>query len=199
MTDIWNCDIFSNNKSTLKETSKDDADKKDIKYMTNSGIEVIDFDGVKNDYIKDLKLKYTPKSNDVLYKSKDELYFIEFKNGNMDKEIHNVRRKIFDSLLILTDIISKGISYTRENLNYILVYNKEYSVSHKKKLDKSEVQDARGLDRISSSLNQLAKLESDPFKLREHFKNLYFKKVHTYTAEEFEEKFVKQYENNTLN
>ena len=187
--------IFIKNKSSLKETSKDDADKKIIKYMINSEIEVIDFDKVKNDYIKDLKLYDTPKSNDALYINKNEIYFIEFKNGNMDKEIYNVKRKIFDSLLIFTDIINKGISYTRENLNYILVYNKDYSKTNKNEWDKREVQESKAFDKLSSSLNQLGNIEPDSFGLKKQFERLYFKRVYTYTQKEFEEKFVNQFNN----
>lgn len=190
MIDIREYDIFIKNKSTLKETSKDDADKKDIKYMTSSEFEVIDFDRVKNDYIKGLKLEDTPKSNDVICIKNNELYFIEFKNGDMKKEIHKVRRKIYDSLLIFTDIIEKGISYTRENLNYILVYNKDYRANLMKKLDKAEIQESKSFDKIPNFLNRLGDIEPDPFELRKQFKSLYFKKVHTYTSEEFEEKFV---------
>ncbi|MSU00129.1 hypothetical protein [Tissierella pigra] len=194
MIDISSHSIFEKNKSSLKETSKDDADKRNIKYMTHSEFEVIDFDGVKNDYIKGLKLGDTPKSNDVLCIINNELYFIEFKNGNMKKEIHKVKRKIFDSLLIFTDIISKGISHTRKDLNYILVYNKDYRPNPTKKLDKDEVQESKELDKFISLINKHGRLEPDPFELSKQFKNLYFKKVYTYTAEEFEEKFVNEIE-----
>ncbi len=190
MIDIQEYDIFIKNKSTLKETSKDDADKKDIKYMTSSEFEVIDFDGVKDDYIKTLKLEDTPKSNDALYIKDTGLYFIEFKNGNMKKEIHKVRRKIFDSLLIFTDIINKGISYTRENINYILVYNKDYRPNPTGKLDKDEVQESKELDKLAGFIIKHGRLESDPFELKKQFERLYFKKVYTWTAEEFEEKFI---------
>lgn len=190
MIDIFQYGIFIKNKTTLKESSKDDSDKEDIKYMTNSEFEVIDFDGVKNDYVRNLKLGDTPKSNDVLCIKDNELYFIEFKNGNMEKEVFNVRRKIFDSLLIFTDTIYKGISYTRQNLNYILVYNKNYRPNLKKRLDKDEIQESKYFDNMSRKLSNLGNLEPDYFGLRKQFERLYFKAVHTYTVEEFDEKFV---------
>lgn len=115
--------------TTLKETSKNSPDKNTINYMVESNFEVIDFDEVKNCYIRELGVKVleTPKSNDVLMELNGELYFIEFKDGNMEKAIHDVKRKIYDSLLIFCDIIKENISFTREYMNYILVYNKENS------------------------------------------------------------------------
>lgn len=191
MIDIQEYDIFIKNKSTLKETSKDDVDKKDIKYMTNSELEVIDFDGVKDYYIKDLNLKNTPRSNDALLIKDNELYFIEFKNGKIGKkELNNVKYKIYDSLLIFTDIINKCVDYTRRNLNYILVYNKDYRPNPLGKLDKGEVQESREYDKIWGSLNQFANRDPDPFKIGKQFEGLFFKKVYTCTEEEFEEKFI---------
>jgi hypothetical protein len=80
---------------------------------------------VKDKYIEPLAVPETPKSSDALYVAPDgEMYLIEFKNGVMDmRKIFDVRLTIFDNLLMLTDIIHEGISYTRRNLNYILVYN----------------------------------------------------------------------------
>jgi len=200
MINLYDYKIFSKNSSSLKKTSKNDADKKSIVYMTSSKINVIDFDGVKNDYIANLKLSDTPKSNDALFAGKAELFFIEFKNGNMKNELYKVKRKIFDSLLIFTDIVCKGVSYTRQKVNYILVYNKEnskeYIESLRNKLEKDEVHDARNYDKIMNSLSQFANIELDIFGLRNQFEKLYFKEVYTYTEQEFEEKFVKQYETN---
>lgn len=195
MIDILDCDIFRNNKSSLKETSKDDADKKDIKYMTSLELEVIDFDGVKNDYIKDLKLKCTPTSNDALCIMDNELYFIEFKNGKMDrKQLGDVKQKVYDSLLIFTDIINKGISYTRKNLNYILVYNKYHRPNPNEKLDKGEVQESRAYDVIRKNVNKQGKMESDIFLLKQPFEGIHLKRVDAFTIEEFEEKFVNEIE-----
>ena len=124
MSDLYDFEIFKNNKTSLKETSKDNHDGTDI-FMTESTLSVVNFDAVKNDYIKGLQVTETPASNDALYLDDfGEYYFIEFKNGVIDKaKIFAIRLKIFDSLLIFTDIIGRGVSYTRNNLSYILVYN----------------------------------------------------------------------------
>lgn len=188
MINIDDFEIFKNNLSTLKEASKDNHDGVDS-YMTDSTLEVINFDKVKDEYIKDMSLNETPKSNDVLYISKDgELTFIEFKNGQMIRDkIFNIRLKIFDSLLIFTDIVEKGVNFTRSNMKYILVYNEEKNPSE---VNKTTV-------RPSSSRNKIAKILIERkgkgkyirFNL-ERFENLYFKDVYTYTKEEFEKNFV---------
>ena len=59
--------IFKKNLSTLKETSIDNNNTTTQEFMTDSLLEVVNFDGVKNEYIKTLKLKETPKSNDALF------------------------------------------------------------------------------------------------------------------------------------
>ena len=74
-----NIPIFKDNMTTFKETSYD-KDGKEPRYMTNSEIQVINFDKVKNWYIKDMFLSSTPCSNDALYIGKDnKIFFVEFK------------------------------------------------------------------------------------------------------------------------
>lgn len=102
MIDLSKYLIFENNKKTFKETSKDDHDGS-ITYMTESQYQVISFDDVKEEYIKDLGLKSVPRSNDALLSLPDgSLVFVEFKNGYIDlKDQYDIRKKIFDSMLML--------------------------------------------------------------------------------------------------
>lgn len=87
--------ILENNKSTLKDTSKDNSNN-EVLYMTDSLLEVVDFDRVKAEYIRGMRLTDTPCSSDALYCGNDgKTYLIEFKNGVMDKWIvYNVQEKI---------------------------------------------------------------------------------------------------------
>ena len=92
-----NIPIFKNNITTFKETS---YDKGGIKpgYMTNSEIQVINFDKVKDCYIKDMFLSNSPCSNDALYIGKNKIFFVEFKNGALEKNksrVYNIYNKIF--------------------------------------------------------------------------------------------------------
>lgn len=145
--------IFCDNMTTLKNTSIDDRDKKNIVYMTESAKEVVRFDGVKDNYIESLGLSDTPKSNDALMEIETgKLVFVEFKNGYMNKaEQFGLRKKIYDSVLIFSDITAQGISAMRECVEYILVYNEE---ANKDNLD---VEEKRAHVQASSSFDEIAK------------------------------------------
>lgn len=166
-------EIFNKNLSNLKETSKD-TDSGTIEYMTESETEVVNFDAVKNTYITGMKLTKTPCSTDALYiDNSSDFYFIEFKNGKMSQsKIYNVYNKIYDSLLIFNDIISENISFCREHVNFILVYNES-------KNPKVE---------IGEYFAGKAKKKFVRFDL-EQFEKIYFKGVYTCTEQEFKEKF----------
>ncbi len=57
--------------------------------MTDSDYEVVNFDGVKSDYIRGLCISETPCSNDAVcvLDDKDTIVFIEFKNGGNIKNM----------------------------------------------------------------------------------------------------------------
>lgn len=177
-------EIFNSNKETLKKISEDSSQNPYI-YMTESDKEAICFDKVNSNYIKGMKLPDNPESNDALYiVNENEIYFIEFKNGKLNNKdkIFNLYEKIYNSLLIFTDITKADLEYCRNHLNYILVYNES-----KNPTDKNSNQD--------TSKNQIAKHFSNKagktfclFHLNK-FEKIYFKKVLTYTEKEFE-KFI---------
>lgn len=172
-----------NHWTTMRKASLDDA--KGV-YLTDScsgeidytKVQVIDFDDVKNAYCGNLQIKGDyPCSNDALfYSAQGVLVFVEFKNGEIKK--FNLSRKIYDSILILTDIIQKGISYTRENVEYVLVCREKF-------LDKEEAQER---EKIKNHISQ--KALSEGYELvsfgLERFKGYLLKDVHTYTPTQFE-------------
>lgn len=177
--------------NTLKETSLD-GESSIAEYMTESQIEVVDFDKVKEEYAGNLHLSIRPTSNDALHiaaGSNDT--FIEFKNGSLwqEKKRAEVRSKIYNSVLMLTDIIGENISYTRKHLNYILVYNETKNPDEENINEKTEVQDSQAREEISKSVFKLAKERKIRFGL-DKFKGYCFKEVATYTKEEFEQEFV---------
>lgn len=177
-------ELFKKHVTTFCETSKD-TDSDEVKYMTQSEIEVVNFDEVKNEYIQDMKLSVTPCSNDALYIDKEgKYYFVEFKNGKMNsKKIYNVQNKIYDSLLIFCDITSRNISFCRENVNFILVYNES-----KNPKEDGETQESPRVA-IGKHFSAKAKKKFIRFDL-EKFKTIYFKEVDTFTEKEFMEKVV---------
>lgn len=136
-----------------------------------------------------MNLSEEPKSNDALFMTdKGELVFVEFKNGFMDAEKKfAVRKKIYDSVIILTDILNLGISEIKDKLQYILVYNETVNEEEgdvKKK--KSHVQSSEAFDFFAKSVSRMAKKEYICFGVR-IFENYCFKEVHTYTEKEFEQ------------
>ena len=181
-----NIEIFNRNGATLKETSWD-KDGENPGYMTDSEIHVINFDKVKKSYIKDMGLSCTPCSNDALYIGEDEkAYFIEFKNGLVDnKTVYNIYNKIYDSLLIFNDIIQENISFCRENVNFILVYNEGRNSRNEKETKYGDSSKAK----ISKHFYAKAKRKYVRFGL-ERFEKLYFQDVFTYTEKEFENNFL---------
>ena len=180
--------ILKDNMSTLRETSLDDHDPNSIAYMTNSDRGAVNFDNVKRKYVENLHLHEEPKSNDALFiNDMGKLVFVEFKNGFMDgQKKFAVRKKIYDSILILTDILNVGVSHLRDNMEYILVYNESVNACEKDVLKKKKeaVQHSQSFDYFAKSLSRLADEEYVCFGIR-IFENYCFSKVHTYTEKEF--------------
>ncbi|MDB8575617.1 hypothetical protein [Turicibacter sanguinis] len=191
MIDINKNKYFIGNKSTLKETSKyepkkeGDSSKYNTEYMTESLLEVINFDKVKDVYTKEINPGEVPNSNDALYINGNDIFFIEFKSGEItNSEKFNIRLKMFDSLWMFTDIIQQTVNFTRTNVKYILVYNKQKN-SHI--INTSPEKDA-----IHRHVTLKAEDRLVAFGLKK-FEKLYINEIYTYTQEEFEEEFVKRY------
>ena len=188
------------NNSSLKDTSKD---KKE--YMTNSEkIKVINFDNLsKKGYSKMLRLKgqsFPFKTNDALYLDveNNKFIFIEFKNGSFsvneknfkEKELPQLELKIIGSMYILQEITGKSFKELREITDYILVYNKEKNPHIFSAVDMGNY--IVNLGTLNNKKIRNLK-EGISFGL-EKFKGYCFKNAHTYSKEEFEEKFVRKYE-----
>ncbi len=181
--------MFRDNMTTLKETSADKRDATSCAYMTESGKPAVDFDLVKKKYVENLGLSVVPMSNDALFDcGNGRVVFVEFKNGRIGKkERFDIRKKIYDSVLIYSDITKSCISSMREEVEYILVYNEGL---HFGESDGSEkvtdyVQDSASFDNFAKNVSALAKKKFDKFSLR-MFENYCFSKVHAFTEAEFE-------------
>lgn len=180
-----NC--FQQNISTLKAVSYDDKNKV---YMTESLLPVYDFDGIKDWYWENIiKSRLKGPSNDALYVDGDKMVFIEFKNGHFQLfKQAGLAHKLYDSLLLLFDeklpiadvckSFKPSLNYTRQHMEYILVYNPAKVPTEKK----SRLT-------ILDSLNKKARFGLGMYE------GFLFAKVRTYTAKEFEKFFIDELKN----
>lgn len=101
---------------SMKKASKDTTNKTP---MSESTLEVVDFDKIPNEYARGRGWKGVPNSNDALYIDiNGRWFFIEFKNGLIKKE--EIYRKIYDSLIMLMEWkIIPNFDFARKNINYI--------------------------------------------------------------------------------
>lgn len=100
-------------------------------------------------------------------------------------KVFDVYNKIYDSLLIFNDIVDKNISFCRENVNFILVYNESKNPSERGKEHKEDSSKARIGKYFASKANK----KYVRFDL-ERFQKIYFQEVYTYTEKEFERNFL---------
>ena len=174
-------DILKKHISTLNKVSVDESRKVS---MSNSLLKVIDFDKIPKEYCRSKGLSMIPGSNDALYIGIDKKwYFIEFKNGLVDKA--NIYSKIYDSLIILLEMgIIPDYEFSRENIEYILVYSQhKYGAAQK----------SPSRDKNYSYFLDRAQMEETLFGV-ERFKNFLFCNTHTFTGEMFLNYFVKPME-----
>lgn len=184
MMDFESYRILQDNRESLKETSKDDSDPSDIKYMTSSEKLVVNFDLVKRYYVNALgRSENTITSVDAIVPLENRILFVEFKNGEVNNR--NVKDKLRDSLLVFLDIIEKNINFSRENIDLVVVYNLERNPFPRKK-QKGELQETPSRVAIADYVMEKAQEEFIRFDL-ERYKRIYFRDVHTYSKEQFDE------------
>ena len=121
--------------SSLKEASLDDSDQNNKHYMTKSNLSVYDFDKVKAQYSTALGMSTRPKSVDALSSSTNgDIYLNEFKNGNLSDKVKKleIRQKIYDSLIMLYDLLGIDLVRSRHEVVFVLVYNQRKNNSRVK-------------------------------------------------------------------
>ncbi len=176
--------ILNDNIESLKETSKDDSDTNNIQYMTTSEIAVVNFDLVKRSYVNGFGLsEEVATSVDAIVPMKDGILFVEFKNGKVNNR--NIKDKARDSLLIFLEIIGKNITFSRSNIDFVVVYNIEKNPLPNQ-ITKGKLQETPSRIVIADFFMKKAKKELILFDL-ERYEKLYFRNIHTYSKEEFEE------------
>ena len=195
MPQLNNYQIFADNFTTLKKTSRD-GDKRHGVYMTESSLQVVAFDKAKKDYCKNCHLSQMPESNDALFEDENGTFvFVEFKNGFIDKStVYNIKEKIYNSVLVFSGITALGIPDIRKTVNYILVYNETANRTNQdtqlQKKQAMAVSSSPSLDKIGKATAKWANKDFVCFGL-EAFKNYCFKEVKTFTQAEFEDYLAK--------
>lgn len=174
MNDLSAFSSFENAITTLQKASKDTGNGI---YMTDSQYEVLDFDKIKKLYANNHAISKHPSSADALSQDQNGSFvFVEFKNGTIKpKDIENINKKIYDSTAIFMDITNTTISFTRKNMDYILVYNESKNPIKKNK---------QSITDITSHISGKAKEYYPRFRLAS-FKDYFFRNIYTYTEKEF--------------
>ena len=191
MININNYEILKNNLSTLKEISKDDSETI-VEYMTKSILPVVNFDGVKTEYLKSFHLSdELAKSCDGLLCLNNKDILIEFKNGKTIKP-SEIMIKIKESLLLLTAIITANeISEIKNKGAFILVYNNNKNPIPKQEIKQKGIQKSPSRDSLIKYSLKIGGKEFIRYDLEKFDK--FFNEVHTYCQEEFEE-YIKKFE-----
>lgn len=179
---------FKNYLSDLKSISIDKS-VQPVEYVTTSTRSAVNFDAVGEEYWKSRNLSEI-KSVDALIDTNDGKWaFIEFKNGFLKPaEKYGIRKKIYDSVFILGDLVSMNFSDIRDNVEFVLVYNREKNLNNSDEdfQKKESLQYHKSLTKINNIMGKYAKQEIICFGLK-YFKNYCFNDVHTYSKEEFED------------
>lgn len=170
-------EILKDHTCSLRKASHD---KSNEKHMCESKMRIINFDKIPREYAKVKQLDVLPNSNDALYISRTgKWYFIEFKNGRVDKI--NIFRKIYDSLIMLVELeVISDFKFSRDHIEYILVYNEDKN---------ARVQEAPDREANYAFIRERAQQEKKLFGVDKLERYLFFD-THTYTTEVFEQKFV---------
>lgn len=175
-------EILKRHICAIRKTSLDDSKAVN---MCDSELKVINFDKMPREYSMGKGWGNMPSSNDALYISEDgKWYFIEFKNGSVDKS--DIFKKIYDSLVILIELgIIPDLQFIRDKVYYILVYNSDKY---------SKVPKPEHLSSNYSYIYRMAQQEEKLFGV-EKFEGYLLKEVHTYTKELFKKEFIERMEN----
>lgn len=175
-------DAFTPFITSVRETSYDNANDE---YMTSNETDVVNFDDYTDSYTASHGIP-SVRSIDALYSSDCRgNIFIEFKNGKIDnKVIYEIKEKIYNSLLILSDVTGRTLKNYRQNLDFILVYNKEKNPSLF-----AEIPAPSNSPSLDGFVENLSGKGQRPFKPEglESLESYCFKNVKRMSVSEFEE------------
>ncbi|MDF7638193.1 hypothetical protein PT285_01915 [Lactobacillus sp. ESL0791] len=178
-------------KSTIKECSYDDDNHE---YMFVSPKVAYNFDAIKNVMLREVyqNIPGKPSSSDALLEVAGKYVFIEFKNGKFNK--FNVEKKMYDSAIILSELLNITMQEIRSSCYFVLVYNEGKNLVQSKNqgyvtdyapelLNKN---DSPSRDYIARRISKNAKKHFIKFGY-EMFKGFLYADVYTSTKAEFQD------------
>lgn len=187
MNNILEDEYFIQYISSLKDTS---YNKNANTFLTNSDLQVINFDKVKDNFASDKKIS-SPSSVDALYYNNGILYFIEFKDAECKE--HILHKKIYDSIIILSSKLNISVNEIVENSIYIVVYSSEKNKDMISKIYKNKditsenfIENPNEYYDITNAFMKSYNQYTILFKL-EQYKNYLFKDVYTISENTFNE------------
>lgn len=176
---ILDSKLFKDNQCSLQETSKDESGDK-ICYMTSCTKKVVNFDCVKTEFLNHLgESEERAKSVDAVVSEGDYLFFIEFKNGDMNGLRKEILLKARDSILIFNSIFNCSVDLTRQICKFVLVYNEDKNSCDSK-------------TEISLAKAKKANVNFDRFNLAD-MKGFCFNDVLTFDRKQFKEEIINEY------
>lgn len=151
------------------------------------------YDTYQNEYFSYYGSSQPEGSIDAVFKTNVHWFFVEFKNGVLvSNKVKDMKKKLVPSLLTFLDTIHETLSYARNHISFILVYNIVKNPTYTKVLLRNEVQESESRNELKSKIVKLAKKEPVFFKLGQ-YKNVFFKDVYTYNQEQFKDFLQKNY------
>lgn len=161
---------------SLKDTSYDNANDK---YMVDCSYEVLNYDEIAEIHKVESGYPYIMSSTDAVYVTNDSVpYFIEFKNGSIDRI--NIQKKGIGSAMLAMDLgIVDSLKELQDKAVYILVYNEAVIEQQQSKSQKRMSNTMR--QRAGRKVRRLSELDGVAWIYHEAF---------SYTVSEFEENFI---------
>lgn len=167
---------YKNVTCTLKSASEDDTNRV---HMVDFLYDVLDYDGIAKSHKLKKAYPYILSSNDAVYISNDGVpYFIEFKNGSVEKL--DIQKKGIGSAILAMDLgIVDSLKELQAKAVYILVYNADVIENKQSKSQKN----------ISNKIRRKAGRKEIRLKELDGVTWLYHA-TYSYRVSEFEEKFI---------
>lgn len=178
MVDFFSFPQCNGCKSKLKFRSKDDSQgKKSPVYMTESLLDVINFESLRDKYCKDCNNKQGVGAVDAGTMLSTDATLIEFKNGVLDrKEIEHLQHQVDGSIEVMKNYLNLSDEVISKEVDFILDFNLEKNDVTKGSISPSDIE--LTLHIISKGNNNVQLFGMDAY-------NSVFRNVRTLSKDQF--------------